>query len=65
MWMRRKSKDVVAQSIAETQVVRSMLSESGELLTDIEGELMEILSTGARADIAAVRQLINRIDRRH
>lgn len=65
MWMRRKSKDVVAQSIAETQVVRSMLSESGELLTDIEGELMEIISTGARADIAAVRQLINRIDRRH
>lgn len=66
MWLRRKNKDVVSESLAETQVVRSMLSESGDMLTDIEGELMQILSSGARKDIEAVREFIQLIDnRRH
>ena len=34
-------------SLAETQVARTMIDESGELLTDIEAELLLILSGGA------------------
>ena len=41
-----------------------MIDESGELLTDIETELLQILSGGARADMAAIRQLIDTIEPR-
>lgn len=64
MWGRRKKDDVVMASLAETQVARSMIDESGELLTDIETELLQILSGGARADMAAIRQLIDTIEPR-
>lgn len=64
MWGRRKKDDVVVASLAETQVARTMLAESGELLTDIETELLQILSGGARADMAAIRQLINTLESR-
>jgi hypothetical protein len=62
MWGRRKKDDVVMASLAETQVARTMIDESGELLTDIETELLQILSGGARADMAAIRQLIDTIE---
>ncbi len=51
-------------SLAETQVARTMIDESGELLTDIEAELLLILSGGARADMAAIRQLIDTMEPR-
>jgi hypothetical protein len=63
MWARRKKNDVVAESLKETQVARRMIAESGVLLDDIEGELLEILSGGARADMAAVRQIIETLER--
>jgi hypothetical protein len=64
MWGRGKKDDVVMASLAETQVARTMIDESGELLTDIETELLQILSGGARADMAAIRQLIDTIEPR-
>ena len=64
MWGRRKKDDVVMASLAETQVARTMIDQSGELLTDIETELLQILSGGARADMAAIRQLIDTIEPR-
>lgn len=64
MWGRRKKDDVVMASLAETQVARSMIDESGELLIDIETELLQILSGGARADMAAIRQMIDTMEAR-
>lgn len=58
MWGRRKNSDVVAASLRETQVARQMIAESGLLLDDIEGELLQILSGGARADMDALREAI-------
>lgn len=64
MWGRRRKHDIVADSIAETQTARTMIDQSGDLLVDIESELLQILSGGARAEMAAVRKLINKIERR-
>jgi len=46
----------------ETQAARQMIDESGLLLDDIEGELLQILSGGARADMDALREAIAKLD---
>lgn len=48
MWGRRKSADIVAASIVETQEARSMIDECNELLARLERELTDVLSHGAR-----------------
>jgi hypothetical protein len=62
MWGRRKTRDVVEASLKETQAARRMITESGVLLDDIEGELLQILSGGARADLDALRQAIDKFE---
>jgi len=64
MWGRKKNDDVVAASIAESHKARAMIAESGDLLVDIEAELLSILSGGARADMAAVREMIDTLEPR-
>ena len=49
MWGRRAKSDVVAESVAEAQAAREMISESGSLLADIERELGAVLTAASRA----------------
>lgn len=62
MWGRQKKTDVVAASLKETQAARRMIAESGVLLDDIEGELLQILSGGARADMEAMRKALEKLE---
>lgn len=48
MWRGKRKEDVVAASLAETQTARSMISESRDLLDDIESDLANVLTAASR-----------------
>jgi hypothetical protein len=49
MWGKRRQNDIVAASMQEAQKVRSMLSESSDLLDDIGRDLNHVLTAASRA----------------
>jgi hypothetical protein len=59
MWGRKKSADVVAASIIETQEARGMIDECNELLARLERELTDVLSHNAMANMAETYQTLN------
>lgn len=65
MWNRRQKTDVVAQSLAETLEARKMITESNELLANLERDLTQILSRNALATMTESCRLLETLHRRH